>query len=163
EAAMSRPSRFEPPSPMKILAGFQFHGRKPNDTPAVAAAMSGPTFDGSMMPLRNEPKLKMKKATDAKPTMPAANPSRPSMALTAAATITPGRSVDTLQANLSGVTRVVTYSAAPKPRNMATPPRYGAGSLWVGADRSFGCDMTPVRMATHRNRGVSTKVTVTAT
>jgi len=82
--AARRPSvTTEPPSPMKILAGFQFQGKNPSATPAVAAAMSGPTLEGSMMPLRIEKKLKMKKAIEASPTTLAARPSRPSMALTA--------------------------------------------------------------------------------
>src|SRR5437773_707504 len=68
---------------MKMRAGFQFHGRNPSETPAVAAAISGPTSEDSSVPLRTALKLKMKNAIDASPTNPAAKPSSPSMKLTA--------------------------------------------------------------------------------
>src|SRR5439155_23704621 len=66
-------------------ASFQFHGRNPSETPAVAAAISGPTFEDSSVPLRTALKLKMKNAIDASATNPAAKPSISSTKLTALA------------------------------------------------------------------------------
>src|SRR4029450_411564 len=41
---MSSPSRSAPESPMKIFAGWKFHGRKPRATPATIVDMSAATL-----------------------------------------------------------------------------------------------------------------------
>jgi len=52
ELAMSSPRSRAPESPMKILAGCRFHGRKPRQTPTTITASNGPMFPGSSAPTR---------------------------------------------------------------------------------------------------------------
>ena len=50
DAAISTPSSRAPQSPMKILAGCTFHGRKPTQAPSTTTAMSGPMLPGASTP-----------------------------------------------------------------------------------------------------------------
>ena len=54
-----------------------------------------------------------------------------------------------------------TAIAAPRPRNIATPPMAGVG--WACTRRSSGGETQPKRMATRRTIGVDSIVTSAAT
>ena len=79
--ASSRPSRFEPASPMKIEAGWKLCHRKPTAAPAVSAAR---------MPAesRSSDSAMIAKVAAAMVHTPAARPSAPSVKLTTFITAT---------------------------------------------------------------------------
>src|SRR3546814_13493030 len=78
DAAMSRPRRRAPPSPMNTEAGLQLWGRNPTQAPHVASATSGATLSAGSWATEGSPSLSANRnrAPDAMAPMPAARPSR---------------------------------------------------------------------------------------
>ncbi len=104
--ASMRPSSIAPESPMKILAGWKFHGRKPIAAPPAMADRTA-AVDASTSP-PGERTMYAKNEPAAIATIPAARPSRPSMRLTAF-------TIATIHRIVSGTARSGEFEITPRP------------------------------------------------
>jgi hypothetical protein len=106
--ATNIPNSIAPESPMKILAGWKFHGRKPTQMPAV---MHDKRAAAEAVPKRlSDDTMYTKKVPEAIATMPAASPSSPSTRFTAF-------TITTTQSTVNGTAR-----SAPSVTMLYGPP-----------------------------------------
>src|SRR3954463_1647259 len=101
DAAINRPSKSAPQSPMKMRAGWKLYGRNPRQMPSAITASSGPMLPGASTPASSSRSPYAKKQPAAIAVTPAARPSRPSMRLMALAMPTTHTTV--MNAERSGV------------------------------------------------------------
>ena len=151
DEAINRPSSRAPESPMKIFAGWKFHGRNPRHTPSVTTAMSGPMLPLNSAPDRSSLMPYNRNAPEAIAITPVASPSRPSIRLTALAitsthiTVTSAaRSVDNTVKPMSGSGTL----SIEIPASTRIEPENTMPATFAGADTSRMSSITPVRKIT---------------
>ena len=151
DEAINSPSNSAPLSPMKIFAGWKFQNRNPRHTPTVTTATSGPTLPANRAPSASSLTEYNRNAPEAMAITPAANPSRPSIRLTALA-------ISSTQHTLTRVARSGDNTVKPSsgigtlmidtPLNARIDPASTMPATFAGGDTSRMSSTSPVAKIT---------------